>query len=77
MKGHITLNNLRIFLLALMGTFVEPGLPREEQNLQKIDSNEFGFFNDFGDLFLSLDDIPKIQKLYQAFYINRMQFEGV
>jgi len=28
-KAHVTLNNLRIFLFALMGTFVEPGLPRE------------------------------------------------
>jgi hypothetical protein len=29
-KGHITLNNVRIFLLAVMGTFAEPGLPRAE-----------------------------------------------
>ncbi len=25
-KNHITLNNLRIFLLAIMGTFIEPGI---------------------------------------------------
>ena len=29
-KGHITLNNLRIFLLSVMGTFVEPTLNRDE-----------------------------------------------
>ena len=29
-KGHITLNNLRIFLLAISGTYVEPGLNRDE-----------------------------------------------
>jgi MFS-type transporter involved in bile tolerance (Atg22 family) len=28
-KAHVTLNNLRIFLFAIMGTFVEPGLPKE------------------------------------------------
>ena len=28
-KGHITLNNLRMFLLAIMGTFVEPTLNRD------------------------------------------------
>ena len=36
-KSHTTLNNLRIFLLAIMGTFVEPGLNRAEQNLLKLD----------------------------------------
>jgi hypothetical protein len=29
-KNHVTLNNLRIFLLAIMGTLVEPGLNKEE-----------------------------------------------
>ena len=29
-NNHVTLNNLRIFLLAIMGTFVEPGLNRNE-----------------------------------------------
>ena len=32
-KGHITLNNLRMFLLAIMGTFVEPTLNRDTQQL--------------------------------------------
>ena len=29
-KQHITLNNLRIFLLAIMGTYCEPGIKRDE-----------------------------------------------
>lgn len=29
-KNHVTLNNLRIFLLAIMGTFVEPGLNKDD-----------------------------------------------
>jgi hypothetical protein len=29
-KGHVTLNNVRIFLLAVMGTFTDPGIPRSE-----------------------------------------------
>lgn len=76
-KGQITLNNLRIFLLAVMGTFVEPGLNREEQTLVKLDGSEFGQFNDFGDIFLSPEDVPIIQKRYQQLYTHRMQFEAV
>jgi hypothetical protein len=29
-KGPVTLNNVRIFLLAVMGTFTDPGIPRSE-----------------------------------------------
>ena len=43
-KQHVTLNNLRIFLLAIMGTYCEPGIKKEEQNLSKLDL--FGQFND-------------------------------
>lgn len=63
-KGHVTLNNVRIFLLAVMGTFTDPGIPREKQNLQKVEENEYGYFNDYGDLFLDVEDIPKIQKAF-------------
>lgn len=35
-RSIITLNNLRIFLLAIMGTFVEPGLNKAEQTLSKL-----------------------------------------
>jgi len=74
-KDQITLNNVRIFLLAVMGTYIEPGLNRDEQNLQRLD-NDFGLFNDFGDLFLEPADVPKIQRLYQPLYTMRMQHEG-
>lgn len=74
-KDQITLNNVRIFLLAVMGTYIEPGLNREEQNLSKLD-NDFGLFNDFGDLFLEPAEIPKIQRLYQPLYTIRMQHEA-
>ena len=30
LKKHVTLNNLRIFLLAIMGTFVEPLLNKDD-----------------------------------------------
>lgn len=74
-KDQITLNNVRIFLLAVMGTYIEPGLNRDEQNLQRLD-NDFGLFNDFGDLFLEPVDVPKIQRLYQPLYTMRMQHEA-
>jgi hypothetical protein len=47
-----------------MGTFVEPGLNRDEQILVKLNDVEFGLFNDFGDIFLSPDDIPVIQRKF-------------
>ena len=38
-RNHVTLNNVRIFLLAVMGTFTEPGLPKGEQNLSKVEDD--------------------------------------
>jgi hypothetical protein len=76
-RNHVTLNNVRIFLLAVMGTFTEPGLPKGEQNLSKVDENEYGLFNDFGDLFLDPSDIPRIQKSYHLMYTFRMLFENL
>ncbi len=76
-RNHVTLNNVRIFLLAVMGTYTEPGLPKGEQNLTKVDDNEYGLFNDFGDLFLDPADIPRIQKSYHLTYTYRMQFENL
>lgn len=61
-RNHVTLNNVRIFLLAVLGTFAEPGLPRNEQTLSKAEDNEYGLFNEFGDLFLEPFEITKIQK---------------
>jgi hypothetical protein len=63
-RNHVTLNNVRIFLLAVMGTFTDPGIPKGEENLIKVDENEYGIFNDFGDLFLDSNEIPRIQKSY-------------
>jgi protein-S-isoprenylcysteine O-methyltransferase Ste14 len=56
----VTLNNLRIFLLAIMGTFIEPALRREEQALQKQYEDAYGQFNEHGDLFLEVYEIQKI-----------------
>ena len=63
-RGHITLNNLRMFLLALMGTFVEPILKREEQELHIIEDSSIGQFNKHGDLFLEPSEVPRIQKAF-------------
>lgn len=75
-KTHITLNNLRIFLLAIMGTFVEPGLNKNEQQLFKIPGQLFGHFNEQGDLFLELHEVHRIQKEFYLLYVSRTQFEG-
>lgn len=76
-RNNVTLNNLRIFLFAIMGTFIEPLLDRHDQTLGKIDNNEYGYFNEFGDLFLEIDDVHRIQKFYSDLYFIRMQFEAL
>jgi len=63
-KAHVTLNNLRIFLLAIMGTFIEPALKKEEQELVKIGKDTFGQFNEHGDLFLDTHEVGRIQKVF-------------
>ena len=45
-KNHITLNNCRILLLAIMGTYVEPSIIKEEEKLIKIHDKAFGRFNE-------------------------------
>ena len=59
-RNHVTLNNIRIFLLAIMGSFVEPMLDKNSQNLCKLYECSFGQFNEHGDLFLDTYEIPKI-----------------
>eukprot|EP00350_Pseudokeronopsis_sp_OXSARD2_P010932 CAMPEP_0170552220 /NCGR_PEP_ID=MMETSP0211-20121228/10138_1 /TAXON_ID=311385 /ORGANISM="Pseudokeronopsis sp., Strain OXSARD2" /LENGTH=143 /DNA_ID=CAMNT_0010859809 /DNA_START=1413 /DNA_END=1844 /DNA_ORIENTATION=+ len=59
-KGHVTLNNLRILLLAILGTFIEPALNKDEQVLEKLETDSFGSFNEHGDLFLEIHEISKI-----------------
>ena len=59
-RKHVTLNNLRIFLLSIMGTFIEPALKREEQNLYRLGEEYYGQFNEHGDLFLEVSEISVI-----------------
>lgn len=60
LRNHVTLNNCRIFLLAIMGTLIEPNLRREEQTLTKVYEDCYGQFNEQGDLFLEISEISKI-----------------
>lgn len=41
-KNHITLNNLRIFLLSILGIFVEPSINKENQKLFKVTNHGYG-----------------------------------
>jgi hypothetical protein len=56
-RSLVTLNNLRIFLFAIMGIFIEPNLNRNDQKLSPIPES-FGMLNEHGDLFLGLNDVP-------------------
>lgn len=47
-----------------MGTFVEPILKREEQELHIIEDSSIGQFNKHGDLFLEPSEVPRIQKAF-------------
>jgi hypothetical protein len=64
LRNHVTLNNLRMFLLAIMGTYVEQSLKKEEHNLHTIGENPIGSFNEHGDIFLEPYEIPRIQKVF-------------
>ena len=57
-KSLVTLNNVRIFLLAVMGSYVEPSIYKDEQQLHKLGEDYIGSFNENGDLFLEISDIP-------------------
>ena len=61
-RGHVTLNKMRMFLLAILGTFVEPLIPKNPSTLVSIEGNQYGRFNQHGDLFLEAYEVPKIQK---------------
>lgn len=71
-RNHVTLNNLRIILLAIMGTFIEPSLKKEEQKLEIISENSFGRFNEHGDLFLEQYEVPRLTKHFQSLNMNRV-----
>eukprot|EP00347_Sterkiella_histriomuscorum_P021877 403332451 len=76
-KGHITLNNLRVFLLAIMGSHVESDLDKSKQQLIKYEELTYGEFNQHGDLFLESHECPKIQKQFNQLYTNRTHYQAL
>ena len=65
-----------MFLLAIMGTYVEPSLNKDEYSLLRLFDGQYGQFNEHGDLFLEPYEIVKIQKQFNNLYVNRMQHES-
>jgi hypothetical protein len=54
MVGHVTLNNTRIFLLAIQGVLVECGPEICRNNLLKIEgSHRIGRINEEGDILIT------------------------
>ncbi|CDW86302.1 UNKNOWN [Stylonychia lemnae] len=74
-NNHVTLNNLRIFLLAIMGSFVDSDLDKKQQEFTKLPI--YGKFNQHGDLFLDAQECPKIQKQFYQLCINRTHYQAL
>ena len=73
-RKHVTLNNLRILLLAIKGLHVQPDVPLSESNAISLD-NGIGKFGPSGDLYLEEQDIEKLIALFSQFNHNRLLFE--
>ncbi len=79
LKGEVNdemhVEDLRIVVLTILRMTdhkrigVTPPLDEEE-------STDVGFFNEDGRYCLRLEDIPYVQKHYELFYLNRLQFFG-
>jgi hypothetical protein len=52
-KGHVTLNNLRILLFAIQNVLIQHGPSVDSSNLKPLYEGGIGRFNSLGDLFLS------------------------
>jgi hypothetical protein len=82
---HVTLNNLRMMLLAIKGLHVTPDAEFGEGtkdfiDLAKVGEKEQGFtylgiFSQQGDLHLRQDEISKSVKIFKSFIQNRMLYE--
>lgn len=71
---HVTLNNLRILLLAIKGLHVQPDVPLSESNAITL-AKGIGKFGPSGDLYLEEQDVEKLIALFSQFNHNRLLFE--
>jgi hypothetical protein len=89
-RGHVTLNNLRLFLLAVQNILVEHGPNIDRNNLQRLPvicstnlsgepgglpEGQIGKYNKHGDLFLETADLRAIKTQFNKLSINRLQHE--
>ena len=82
--GHITLNNLRMILMAIKGLHVQPDQKHEGDviNLNKLQTDDqndthLGIFNMNGDLYLSDSDVEKAKILLADLNKNRFNYESI
>ena len=81
--GHVTLNNLRMMLLAVKGIHMQPEAPlltidAGKNTLVKIDGpygEPIGIFGSKGDIYLFECDISRVISIFSAFNQNRLEFE--
>lgn len=78
--GHVTLNNLRMMLLAIKGLHVQPDVPLTDKNneMVKIDgplAEPLGIFGQTGDMYLFGSDIERTISYFKRLNYNRLIFE--
>jgi hypothetical protein len=79
-REEVDLEDIRIAVLSIlrMTDFKRIGVESRQQQTdqEKEDPTNFGYYNEKQQLCLRQEDIPKVQKHYNVFYLNRLQHIG-
>eukprot|EP00347_Sterkiella_histriomuscorum_P000078 403377271 len=80
-KEEIALNDVKLVIMAILRMTTDnkrigEDNVRKQSQQEKEDPHNFGFYNDNEQFCLRQEDIPKIQKMYNIFYLNRLQHLG-
>jgi hypothetical protein len=67
-QGMVTLNNMRIFVVAILGVLIEYPPKTDRRSLKPA---TLGQINKHGDIFLNKDDMIFLQKTFKQMKTNR------
>jgi hypothetical protein len=64
-----------MFLFAVQNVIIEHGPTVSAENLKPLPDSKIGKFNDHGDLFLGIQDMKEINKMFRYMNLSRLKFE--
>jgi len=64
-----------MFLFAVQNIIIEHGPTVKAENLKSLPDSKIGKFNDNGDLFLNVQDMKEINKMFRYMNLSRLKFE--